>query len=79
MRGLWIYSISFTHLLVILLRLEYMVLRVIYVLIITRVGFSFFGMLFLIFSVCEGALGLSLLVRMSRSHGGDYLSFLRLI
>nr|AJF48482.1 NADH dehydrogenase subunit 4L [Sweltsa longistyla] len=32
----------------------------------------FFSMAFLTFSVCEGALGLSILVSMIRTHGNDY-------
>nr|YP_010043669.1 NADH dehydrogenase subunit 4L [Tinda javana]QPD06990.1 NADH dehydrogenase subunit 4L [Tinda javana] len=34
----------------------------------------YFSMMFLTFSVCEGTLGLSLLVSMIRSHGNDYFN-----
>lgn len=32
----------------------------------------FYGLIYLIITACEGALGLSLLVIIGRSHGGDY-------
>nr|YP_010401679.1 NADH dehydrogenase subunit 4L [Symphoromyia crassicornis]UQU69102.1 NADH dehydrogenase subunit 4L [Symphoromyia crassicornis] len=63
------------HLLSTLLSLEFIVLSLFLFLFIylNLINFeSFFSMLFLIFSVCEGALGLSILVSMIRTHGNDY-------
>lgn len=58
------------HLLLVLLRLEYVALGVFRMLcgVIGGKGMVFI-LLFLIFVVCEGALGLSIVVVMSRSHG----------
>nr|WKU83769.1 NADH dehydrogenase subunit 4L [Argyra sp.] len=63
------------HLLSMLLSLEYIVLSlfcllIMYLLILGYQGF--FSMVFLTFSVCEGALGLSILVSLIRTHGNDY-------
>lgn len=42
---------------------------------ILRLGYElYFVLLFLIYSVCEGALGLSILVNIVRNQGNDYLS-----
>lgn len=42
--------------------------------------FYFYSLVYLIFTACEGALGLSILVIMSRTHGRDYfISFNSLI
>nr|YP_009727740.1 NADH dehydrogenase subunit 4L [Cephenemyia trompe]QHX99776.1 NADH dehydrogenase subunit 4L [Cephenemyia trompe] len=63
------------HLLSMLLSLEYIVLSLFLLLLIylNMLNFeSFFSMMFLVFSVCEGALGLSILVSMIRTHGNDY-------
>nr|YP_010286292.1 NADH dehydrogenase subunit 4L [Ornithomya biloba]UKS08901.1 NADH dehydrogenase subunit 4L [Ornithomya biloba] len=63
------------HLLSMLLSLEYIVLSLFFMLFIYLMMMSyefFFSMMFLTFSVCEGALGLSILVSMIRTHGNDY-------
>nr|YP_010998227.1 NADH dehydrogenase subunit 4L [Penthetria simplicipes]WPM86384.1 NADH dehydrogenase subunit 4L [Penthetria simplicipes] len=63
------------HLLSILLSLEFIVLSLyLYLfLFLMLMNFElFFLMMFLTFSVCEGALGLSILVLMIRSHGNDF-------
>nr|WNG77934.1 NADH dehydrogenase subunit 4L [Elephantomyia inulta] len=65
------------HLLMMLLTLEYMVLMLyLYLFIYLNLYFyeSFFSMMFLVFSVCEGALGLSILVSLIRTHGNDYFN-----
>nr|YP_009711674.1 NADH dehydrogenase subunit 4L [Dasypogon diadema]AYW52663.1 NADH dehydrogenase subunit 4L [Dasypogon diadema] len=63
------------HLLSMLLSLEYMVL-LLFLIIFYYLMFmqyeSYFSLVFLTFSVCEGALGLSVLVSMIRTHGNDY-------
>nr|AMH85483.1 NADH dehydrogenase subunit 4L [Eudasyphora canadiana] len=63
------------HLLSMLLSLEYIVLSLFLLLFIYLNMYNyenFFSMMFLTFSVCEGALGLSILVSMIRTHGNDY-------
>nr|QXG19653.1 NADH dehydrogenase subunit 4L [Scaptodrosophila lebanonensis] len=63
------------HLLSMLLSLEFIVLMLFFLLFmyLSLLGFeNYFSMMFLTFSVCEGALGLSILVSMIRTHGNDY-------
>nr|AMW67965.1 NADH dehydrogenase subunit 4L [Psychopsis coelivaga] len=75
MSGIISYSLNRKHLLSILLSLEFMVLGLFYLLIIYLMNYNyeyFFSMIFLVFSVCEGALGLSILVSMIRTHGNDF-------
>lgn len=36
------------------------------------VGGHYYSLVYLIFTACEGALGLSILIIIGRSHGGDY-------
>nr|WJW73784.1 NADH dehydrogenase subunit 4L [Platypeza sp.] len=63
------------HLLSMLLSLEFIVLSL-FLFLITFLNYlnfeSYFSMMFLTFSVCEGALGLSILVSMIRTHGNNY-------
>jgi NADH-ubiquinone oxidoreductase chain 4L len=67
----WSFSSSRKHLLVTLLSLEFIVL-VLYLSVyyyLCGLNYSlFFVVYFLVFSVCEGSLGLSILVSMIRSH-----------
>nr|YP_010686234.1 dehydrogenase subunit 4L [Longzhouacris mirabilis]WAX39738.1 dehydrogenase subunit 4L [Longzhouacris mirabilis] len=73
--GIYILSSMRKHLLLVLLSLEYIVLSLFMfiVLFLIYLGFDyFFPVVFLVFSVCEGALGLSILVSMIRSHGNDF-------
>jgi len=73
--GLLVFISNQKHLLSILLRLEFIVLRL-----FTSIIFFFnlfiyeryFSIIFLVFRVCEGALGLSILVSLVRTHGNDY-------
>nr|YP_009689678.1 NADH dehydrogenase subunit 4L [Sabethes undosus]QEE94407.1 NADH dehydrogenase subunit 4L [Sabethes undosus] len=63
------------HLLCTLLSLEFMVLILFSILLfyLSYMKFeSYFSMFFLSFCVCEGVLGLSILVSMIRTHGNDY-------
>jgi NADH-ubiquinone oxidoreductase chain 4L len=63
------------HLLSSLLILEMMVLRIFFVIIIFISSFIlYFALIFLVYSACEGALGLSLIVVISRLVGGDLFS-----
>lgn len=73
--GIWVFSSNRKHLLVTLLRLEFIIL-LIYIYIYTHLNSYdyelFFRIVFLTFSVCEGALGLSILVSIIRTYGNDY-------
>nr|WGO57947.1 NADH dehydrogenase subunit 4L [Hemithyrsocera longiseta] len=73
--GVWVFSSNRKHLLITLLSLEFIVL-VLYLMLYFYLNLFnyeyFFGMIFLSFSVCEGSLGLSILVSMIRSYGNDY-------
>nr|ASY97580.1 NADH dehydrogenase subunit 4L [Macrocheraia grandis]QFP99286.1 NADH dehydrogenase subunit 4L [Macrocheraia grandis grandis] len=75
--GLFVFCSVHKHLLLTLFGLEYLVL-LLYLMIyfyLLELGSDFFFILvFLVFSVCEGSLGLGVLVSMIRSHGNDYLS-----
>nr|YP_009630609.1 NADH dehydrogenase subunit 4L [Neonemura barrosi]QBR55129.1 NADH dehydrogenase subunit 4L [Neonemura barrosi] len=73
--GGWVFTSKRKHLLLTLLSLEFMVLSLFLILFIylNLMNYElFFAMIFLTFSVCEGALGLSILVSMIRTHGNDY-------
>nr|YP_009630596.1 NADH dehydrogenase subunit 4L [Diamphipnoa annulata]QBR55103.1 NADH dehydrogenase subunit 4L [Diamphipnoa annulata] len=73
--GAWVFSSKRKHLLLTLLSLEFIVLSLFLLLFIylNLLNFElFFSMVFLTFSVCEGALGISILVSMIRTHGNDY-------
>nr|ALO76955.1 NADH deshydrogenase subunit 4L [Fleutiauxia armata] len=63
------------HLLLMLLSLEVIVIAL-YLnifLYLSHMNYDyFFSMIYLTMSVCEGALGLSILILMIRSHGNDY-------
>nr|WNH42458.1 NADH dehydrogenase subunit 4L [Neoperla juxtadidita] len=73
--GSWVFASKRKHLLLTLLSLEFMVLSLfMFLFIYLNILYCelFFSMVFLTFSVCEGALGLSILVSMIRTHGNDY-------
>nr|YP_008757816.1 NADH dehydrogenase subunit 4L [Agrotis segetum]AGO44136.1 NADH dehydrogenase subunit 4L [Agrotis segetum] len=70
------------HLLIILLSLEFIVLSVFFFMLIylSSIDYDMYMlMVFLVFSVCEGALGLSILVSMIRTHGNDYFQSFNLL
>nr|URX53172.1 NADH dehydrogenase subunit 4L [Incisitermes rhyzophorae] len=73
--GVWSFSSNRKHLLATLLSLEFMVL-VLFIIIYSYLCLFnyelYFVMFFLVFSVCEGSLGLSILVSMIRGFGNDY-------
>jgi len=72
--GLISFIFSYKHLLSILLRLEFIVLSLFFFLFFFLRRFSYeiyFTILFLTFRVCEGALGISIIVSIIRSHGND--------
>jgi len=58
-----------------LLSLEYIVLGVFFIFfLIISGGRLFYTLFYLVFRACEGALGLSILVTIRRTHGGDNFS-----
>nr|QXG19250.1 NADH dehydrogenase subunit 4L [Drosophila guttifera] len=73
--GLFCFVSNRKHLLSMLLSLEFLVLILFFLMFIylNLLNYeNYFSMMFLTFSVCEGALGLSILVSMIRTHGNDY-------
>nr|YP_010139273.1 NADH dehydrogenase subunit 4L [Tullbergia mixta]QQK54727.1 NADH dehydrogenase subunit 4L [Tullbergia mixta] len=73
--GLFLFGVWRKHLLISLLSLEFMVLGVLFLFYGSFLNFGFlFSLVYLTFTACEGALGLSILVSMARTHGGDYFS-----
>nr|QGT77227.1 NADH dehydrogenase subunit 4L [Potamiscus montosus]QGT77266.1 NADH dehydrogenase subunit 4L [Potamiscus yiwuensis] len=80
--GLWGFINYHKHLLNSLLSLEFMMLGVFWLLAlqISSVGKeAYFVLFFLTLVACEGALGLSLLVLIVRSHGSDYFSVINIL
>lgn len=75
--GALTFVINRAHLLSTLLRLEFIVLSLFFILLIFLNFFNYeiyFRILFLTFRVCEGALGISILVSIIRTHGNDYFN-----
>nr|UAJ48123.1 NADH dehydrogenase subunit 4L [Creobroter sp.] len=75
--GLWVFSSKRKHLLMTLLSLEFIILVLfimLYYYTMMMSGELYMTMFFLSFAVCEGALGLSILVSMIRTHGNDYFN-----
>nr|YP_003495088.1 NADH dehydrogenase subunit 4L [Hypoderma lineatum]ADD21036.1 NADH dehydrogenase subunit 4L [Hypoderma lineatum] len=72
--GIFTFVMSRKHLLSMLLSLEYIALSLFLLMFIylSMLGSLYLVMMFLVFSVCEGALGVSILVSMIRTHGNDY-------
>nr|YP_008758261.1 NADH dehydrogenase subunit 4L [Notochthamalus scabrosus]AGX31544.1 NADH dehydrogenase subunit 4L [Notochthamalus scabrosus]AGX31557.1 NADH dehydrogenase subunit 4L [Notochthamalus scabrosus]AGX31583.1 NADH dehydrogenase subunit 4L [Notochthamalus scabrosus]AGX31596.1 NADH dehydrogenase subunit 4L [Notochthamalus scabrosus]AGX31609.1 NADH dehydrogenase subunit 4L [Notochthamalus scabrosus] len=75
--GFWIYVSKRKHLMNMLISLEYIVLSIF--LLVVLVSFTlgletYVSLMFLIASVCEGSLGVGIMVGMVRSHGSDYVS-----
>nr|YP_010868527.1 NADH dehydrogenase subunit 4L [Calinaga buddha]WGU20178.1 NADH dehydrogenase subunit 4L [Calinaga buddha] len=70
------------HLLIVLMSLEFIVLSIFFLLLLylNMINYNMYMlMVFLVFSVCEGALGVSILVSMIRTHGNDYFQGFNLI
>nr|UPX88703.1 NADH dehydrogenase subunit 4L [Aphodius rufipes] len=70
------------HLLLMLLSLEFVILGLYFNLFLYLSHYNyefFFSMIFLSMSVCEGALGLSILVALMRTHGNDYFQTFNLL
>lgn len=80
--GLISFCLKRKHLLLILLRLEFVILGLYFSIFIylSYFGFEyFFRIIFLSIRVCEGALGLSILVSLIRTHGNDYFQSFNLL
>uniref|UniRef100_UPI0030E3B9DF NADH dehydrogenase subunit 4L n=1 Tax=Monochamus guttulatus TaxID=2079363 RepID=UPI0030E3B9DF len=74
--GMMVFSLNRKHLLVMLLSLEFIMVSLYFNILIYLAELNyefFFSMIFLTMSVCEGALGLAMLVLMIRTHGNDYI------
>nr|UZN44112.1 NADH dehydrogenase subunit 4L [Capitulum mitella] len=75
--GFWVYVSKRKHLMNMLISLEYVVLSLFFM--IMLVTFSqgletYVSLIFLVASVCEGSLGVGIVVGMVRSFGDDYVS-----
>nr|YP_009995385.1 NADH dehydrogenase subunit 4L [Ochthebius hasegawai]QNP09801.1 NADH dehydrogenase subunit 4L [Ochthebius hasegawai] len=73
--GVLVFCMKRKHLLLMLLSLEFIILSLYFNIFIYLSYFNnefYFSMIFMTMSVCEGALGLSLLVSLVRTHGNDY-------
>lgn len=80
--GLRVFCFKCKHLLLMLLSLEFIVLSLyfgLYLFIIFHGYEYYFSMIFLTMRVCEGALGLSILVAIIRSYGNDYFQSFRIL
>nr|AVN67923.1 NADH dehydrogenase subunit 4L [Arenivaga sp. B097] len=80
--GMLVFCSNYKHLLITLLGLEFLVLVNFFIMFMYLNMFNYelyFTMIYLTFSVCEGALGLSILVSMIRGYGNDYFQSLSLL
>nr|YP_009158240.1 NADH dehydrogenase subunit 4L [Papilio demoleus]AKN78919.1 NADH dehydrogenase subunit 4L [Papilio demoleus] len=80
--GNMIFISKHKHLLIVLLSLEFIVLSIFFLLVmfLSNIEYDMYMlMIFLLFSVCEGALGLAILVSMIRTHGNDYFQSFSLL
>nr|DAD54571.1 TPA_inf: NADH dehydrogenase subunit 4L [Panstrongylus lignarius] len=80
--GLIVFCSLRKHLLLTLLSLEFMVLSLYFLFFSFLIMFDlsyYFILVFLTFSVCEGAMGLGVLVSMIRCHGNDNISSLSIL
>nr|QIT06552.1 NADH dehydrogenase subunit 4L [Ptenothrix huangshanensis] len=73
--GMYVYSSKRKHLLLTLLSLEFMSLSIFFIFFDVLGYFNFFfTLLYLVFAACEAALGLSVLISISRVYGSDYFN-----
>lgn len=80
--GVFVFISRRKHLLATLLSLEFIVLSLYLFLFsyLLNLGSElYFSIVFLTFAVCEGALGLSVLVSIIRTHGNDYFQSFRIL
>nr|YP_010373768.1 NADH dehydrogenase subunit 4L [Ninus insignis]UPI55269.1 NADH dehydrogenase subunit 4L [Ninus insignis] len=74
--GLMMFCSLRSHLLIVLFSLEFLTITLFFMFFVFLLKFGFelyYSLIFLVFSVCEGALGLGILVNIIRSHGNDLL------
>nr|UPL66033.1 NADH dehydrogenase subunit 4L [Calacanthia angulosa] len=77
--GLYVFCSTHKHLLLTLLSIEFLVLLLFMSFFYFFMSYTFelyFILIFLTFAVCEGALGLSILVSLIRCHGNDNINSL---
>ena len=77
-----IFVSKYKHLLIVLLILEFIVLSIFifFIIILLFVNYDIYILIvFLVFTVCEGVLGLSILVSIIRTHGRDYFQIFNLL
>lgn len=70
------------YLLIILLSLEFIILRLFLLIFLFLYLYNceiYFSIVFLTFRVCEGSLGLSILVSIIRTHGNNYFQSLNIL
>nr|AML25669.1 NADH dehydrogenase subunit 4L [Histeridae sp. BMNH 1274739] len=82
MSGIISFSLKRKHLLLMLLSLEMVVISLYMGLMVYLSCYSYelyFSMIFLTMSVCEGSLGLSILVSLIRTHGNDVFTSFNLV
>uniref|UniRef100_A0AAU6PCF5 NADH-ubiquinone oxidoreductase chain 4L n=1 Tax=Diplonychus sp. TaxID=2977879 RepID=A0AAU6PCF5_9HEMI len=80
--GLLVFCSSRKHLLLTLISLEFITLTLFLGFFYFLAGYGYegyFGLVFLTFAVCEGALGLGVLVSLIRCHGNDNLNSISFI
>nr|YP_009040492.1 NADH dehydrogenase subunit 4L [Peirates arcuatus]AHF21753.1 NADH dehydrogenase subunit 4L [Peirates arcuatus] len=80
--GLFTFCSMRSHLLLTLLSLEFLSMCLYLIMFSFLFSYSFsyyFLLVYLVFVVCEGALGLGILVSMIRSHGNDHISGLSIL
>nr|YP_009919087.1 NADH dehydrogenase subunit 4L [Phryganea bipunctata]QMP96680.1 NADH dehydrogenase subunit 4L [Phryganea bipunctata] len=74
--GNFMYSLNRKHLLIILLSLEFIMLNLFFMIYVYTVSLGnsmYFMVMFMVLSVCEGVLGISILMYMIRIFGNDYV------
>lgn len=80
--GNFIYSLNRKHLLIILLRLEFIMLNLFFLIYLYTVSLGnriYFMVLFIVLRVCEGVLGISILMYIIRIFGNDYVRIFSVI
>nr|YP_010586013.1 NADH dehydrogenase subunit 4L [Anisocentropus kawamurai]UZZ43749.1 NADH dehydrogenase subunit 4L [Anisocentropus kawamurai] len=71
----YIFCLNRKHLLIMLLMMEFMVLNLMVILFyyLSNLNYDFyFFMMFMVIMVCEGVLGIAIMVNMVRIYGNDY-------
>lgn len=80
--GCFVFIYNQKHLLITLLRLEFIVL-ILFLFLFINLNINnmeiYFLIIFLVFIICEGVLGLSILVSIIRTHGNNYFQSFNLL